>query len=105
MPILTLEQVKHRLKIDTDDADSDLQLLIDASLSAFEEVTNRKLYEVGTIIPDYVTNGIHASPSIIQGALILIAHWYAYPESTGDGSELPKGTLWQWNRHRFIHVG
>lgn len=105
MPILTLEQVKQRLKIDTDDADEDLKLLIDASFSTFENTTNRKLYELGEAIPDDVFNGIHASASIIQGALILIAHWYAYPESTGDGSELPKGTLWQWNRHRFINVG
>ncbi|MCU4387990.1 head-tail connector protein [Acinetobacter haemolyticus] len=105
MPILTLEQVKQRLKIDSEDEDADLQLLIDASLSAFEEVTNRKLYEVSEVIPEDVTNGIHVSPFIIQGALALIGYWHENPEATGNMELLPKSTTWAWNRHRFLNMG
>ncbi|WP_048764983.1 head-tail connector protein [Acinetobacter sp. 243_ASPC] len=105
MPILTLSQVKARLKIDADDEDDDLQLLIDAALSTFEEVTNRKLFELGASIPDEVVNGIHASPSIVQGALTLIGYWHENPEATGNMEKLPKSTLWAWNRHRFLNVG
>ena len=105
MSILTLNQVKQRLKIDSDDEDVDLQLLIDASLSAFEEVTNRKLYEIGEQIPDDVENGIHASPFIIQGALALIGYWHENPEATGNMELLPKSVTWAWYRHRFINVG
>lgn len=103
--MLTLSQVKQRLKIDTDDDDENLQMLIDSAVSTFEQVTNRKLYASDTAIPDEVDNGINWDSSIMQGALILIAHWYAYPESSGDGKDLPKGTLWQWNRHRFRKLG
>ncbi|TVT78608.1 head-tail connector protein [Acinetobacter colistiniresistens] len=105
MPILTVEQVKLRLKIDTDDEDSDLQLLIDAALSTFEEVNNRKLFELGVEIPENVANGIHASPSIVQGALSLIGYWHENPEATGNLEKLPKSTTWAWSRHRFINVG
>ncbi|MDQ9832530.1 hypothetical protein RFY41_05640 [Acinetobacter soli] len=50
-------------------------------------------------------NGIHASPSIVQGALTLIGYWHENPEATGNMEKLPKSTLWAWNRHRFLNVG
>lgn len=102
--LITLEQVKARLKIDADDEDDDLQLLIDAVISTFEQVTNRKLYAPDQAIPDDVKNGIHWNPSIMQGALVLIAHWHKFPESAGDGSDIPRATDWAWRRHRFINT-
>lgn len=103
MAMLELDQVKQRLKIDADDEDADLQILIDAAISTFESVTNRKLYAIDETIPDDVENGIHWDASIMQGALILIAHWHLYPESAGDGANIPAGTVWAWRRHRFIN--
>ena len=104
MAFLTLQQVKLRLKLEHDDEDDDLQLLIDAAFSNFEDVTNRKLYESDATIPDDVLNGININPSIIQGALSLIAYWHENPETAGS-PDLPKSTMWAWNRHRFINVG
>ncbi|MFA3129918.1 head-tail connector protein [Acinetobacter pittii] len=105
MAILTLEQVKARLKIDHDDEDADLELMIESALSAFEEVTNRKLYEIGEVIPEDVLNGIHATPAIVNGAISLIGYWHENPETMGNSQDIPKSTTWAWNRHRFINVG
>lgn len=103
--MLTMDQVKQRLRIDTDDSDLDLQLLIDAAFCAFEETTNRKLFNVGEDIPNTVSNGLHVNPFIIQGALSLIGYWYENPETSGNSQDLPKSTLWAWSRYRFINVG
>jgi uncharacterized phage protein (predicted DNA packaging) len=101
---LTLDQVKLNLRIDHDDEDSLLEFLISAAFDAFEHVTNRKLYAADAVIPDDVANGIHISDSIIQGAHMLIGHWYKNKEGVGVGIEVPMSTQWAWQRHRWVNL-
>ncbi len=101
---LTLDQVKLNLRIDHTEEDTLLTFLIDAAFDAFEQVTNRKLYAVGETIPIEVTNGIHITESIIQGAHMLIGHWYKNKESVGAGVEVPMSMQWVWLRHRWVNV-
>ena len=101
---LTLEQVKLNLRIDHNDEDSLIESLISAAFDAFEQSTNRKLYAVGSIIPEDVLNGIYILDSIILGAHLLIGHWYKNREAVGTGTELPMATNWLWKRHRWVNV-
>lgn len=104
---LTKEQVKLNLRIDHDDEDDLIEGLIDAAFEAFEQSTNRKLYAVGEVIPEDVDNGMHVSKSIIQGAHMLIGHWYANRESVVLGTistNLPQATDWLWKRHRWVNL-
>lgn len=104
---LTKEQVKLNLRIDHDDEDDLIEGLIDAAFVAFEQSTNRKLYAVGEVIPEDVGNGMHVSKSIIQGAHMLIGHWYANRESVVLGTistNLPQATDWLWKRHRWVNL-
>lgn len=102
---LTLEQVKLHLKIDQDDEDSDIEALIEASFIAFEESTNRKLFAKNVEIPDDIKNGVHISSAIIQGAKLLIGHWYKNKEAVGSMQNMPLATEWLWRRHRFVNMG
>ena len=101
---LTLEQVKLNLKVDNDEEDSLIESLISAAFDAFEQETNRKLYEVGTVIPEDVPSGMNVTDSIIQGAHMLIGHWYKNRESVGAGTELPMATAWLWKKHRWVNT-
>ena len=104
---LTKEQVKLNLRIDHDDEDDLIEGLIDAAFEAFEQCTNRKLYAVGEVIPEDVGNGMHVSKSIIQGAHMLIGHWYSNRESVVLGTistNLPQATDWLWKRHRWVNL-
>lgn len=103
--MLTLAQVKQRLRIDAADSDADLELLIEAAYCAFEETTNRKLFNADESIPDTVLNGINVNPFIIQGMLSLIGYWYENPETNANSQDLPQSTLWAWNRYRFMNMG
>lgn len=101
---LTKEQVKLNLRIDHDDEDSRIESLIEAAFDEFEQSTNRKLYAVDAAIPEDVLNGIYISDSIIQGAHILIGHWYKNREAVGVGAELPFSTERLWKRHRWVNI-
>lgn len=104
---LTVQQVKLNLKIDHDDEDFLISGLIEAAFDAFEQSTNRKLYAVNEHIPDDVKNGIHITSSIIQGAHMLIGHWYTNKESVAIGTistEVPLSTEYLWKRHRWVNV-
>ena len=104
---LTKEQVKLNLRIDHDDEDTLIESLISAAFDAFEQSTNRKLYAVGEVIPEEVGNGMYVSKSIIQGAHMLIGHWYANKESVALGiisTNVPLATDWLWKRHRWVNL-
>ncbi|WP_426977480.1 head-tail connector protein [Acinetobacter johnsonii] len=104
---LTKEQVKLNLRIDHDEEDVLIESLIKAAFDAFEQSTNRKLYEVDAVIPEDVENGIIVTDSILQGAYMLIGHWYANRETAVVGTitaVLPLATDWLWKRHRWVNV-
>ncbi|NHB57021.1 phage gp6-like head-tail connector protein [Acinetobacter sp. 194] len=104
---LTKEQVKLNLRIDHDEEDTLIESLIGAAFDAFEQSTNRKLYALDEDIPEDVKNGIHISDSIIQGAQMLIGHWYANKESVALGTistNVPLATDWLWKRHRWVKL-
>ncbi len=104
---LTKEQVKLNLRIDHDEEDTLIESLIGAAFDAFEQNTNRKLYALDEDIPEDVKNGIHISESIIQGAQMLIGHWYANKESVALGAistNVPLATAWLWRRHRWVNI-
>ena len=101
---LTLEQVKLNLKVEHDDEDDLILSLISAAFDAFEQTTNRKLYEEDASIPEDVSNGMTVTDSIIQGAHMLIGHWYKNRESVGNGAEIPMATEWLWKRHRWVNT-
>jgi len=101
---LTVDQVKLNLRIDHDDEDALIESLISAAFDAFEQSTNRKLFAATDVIPDNLKNGINITDSIIQGAQLLIGHWYKNRESVGAGGELPMATEWLWKRHRWVNV-
>lgn len=104
---LTKDQVKLNLRIDHDDEDRLIEDLIAVAFETFEQTTNRKLYAQDVKIPDDVKNGIHISPSIIQGAHMLIGHLYANRESVALGAiavNIPQSTDWFWKRHRWVNL-
>lgn len=59
---MTLEDVKLYLRIDTDEEDSELQQLINASIGYIEATTGKKYSD--------------SLPLMEQLSLLLISHWY-----------------------------
>lgn len=106
MELITLEQAKNHLKVDYEDDDELINRLIASAFDEFEMLTNRKLYAADEVIPESISNGIQVRPSIIQGAYLLIGHWYTNREalSTGNLIEMPFATSKLWLRHRWVNV-
>lgn len=104
--MIELAIVKKHLRQDEVDDDDLILLYIKGALKAFETTCNRKLYEPTATIPEVVKNGINFDDSIQVGALLLIGHWYSNAEavSVGTFQELPLGTQWQWQPHRFFNI-
>lgn len=105
--MITLAAVKAHLRVEHDDEDAKIQGYIDAAISAFESWTNRTLVAEGAALPDPVGNSIVISKSIQQGALMLIAHWYATAESVVIGTitaQVPMATTALWQPHRWMNI-
>ena len=69
---MTLDDVKLYLRIDTDEEDSEVQTLINASIGYIESTTGKK----------YSDN----SPLMEQLSLLLISHWYSNRNSSNKSS-------------------
>ena len=107
--MISLELVKHHLRLELDENNQDVYLshLISSAVSAFEGTQNRTLLAADQTLPDPVGNAILLDASIIQGALLLIGHWYNNRESVVLGissAELPFGTQYSWGKHKFNHL-
>jgi len=105
--MIGLSVAKEHLRVDGDEEDALIQLYIDAAISTFETWTNRTLVDPAQPLPDPLGNALHITPSIVQGALLLVGHWYANRESAISGAittEMPMATRALWMPHRWANV-
>ena len=99
--------VKAHLRVEDDDEDAKIDGYTAAAISAFELWTNRKLVEVGGVLPDPVGNSMFITKAIEQGALLLIGHWYANAEAVVIGtitSQVPLATNALWSPYRWMNI-
>ena len=99
--------VKVHLRVDHDDEDALIEGYTEAAISAFETWTNRTLIASDGSLPDPVGNALIMTKAIMQGALLLIGHWYSSRETVVIGtitSELPMATNALWKPHRWVNV-
>lgn len=106
--MIDLDTVKSHLRVDGEEEDGLIQGYTDAALSTFEQWTNRKLIAEGEALPDPAGNALVMTKAIGQGALMLIAHWYANREAvilTGSSSftDMPLATRALWTPHRWTN--
>ena len=105
--MIALLVVKAHLRVDHDDEDALIQGYTDAALSAFETWTNRALLAPDAVLPEPRGNSLIMSKSIMQGALLLIGHWYSSRETVVIGTitaELPMATNALWKPHRWVSL-
>lgn len=107
--MISLALIKSSLRLESDDTIEDdyLTHLSSAALAQFEQSQQRTLYAVGDTLPDPVGNAITINAEIIQGALMLIAHWHNQREAVVVGvsvAELPMGTNHCWSKYRFYNL-
>lgn len=105
--MIDLATVKAHLRVEHDEEDAKIQGYIDAAISTFETWTNRTLVAVSDPLPDPLGNAMHITKSVQHGALMLVGHWYANPESVVvgvTGAELPMGTRALWMPHRWFNI-
>lgn len=103
--MIDLAVVKKHLRVEHNDEDDLIQGYLDAAVSAFETWSNRTL--VAEVQENSPANAIAITPSIIQGALLLVAQWYAHRESVLTGSSVttfPMATQALWLPHRWINL-
>lgn len=105
--LLPLVLVKQHLRIEHDDDDAYLQQLTAAALSNFEQFTGRRLVPDSTPAIDLTENDIRLSPDIVQGALMLLGHWYEHRELVGEKNlnPLPGATYALWSPYVLFHLG
>lgn len=98
--------VKAHLRVEIADEDALIQGYTDAAIAAFEDWTNRTLVAADGTLPDPVGKALKITPSIEQGALMLIGHWHANRQTAvvgPMGTELPLSTQALWKPHRWNH--
>lgn len=103
---IDLVKLHLRLEVDDDTEDAYLQHLIDSAVDAFCTFSNRTLVAGNATLPDPVGNALKITNTILQGALLLIGHWYENRESVTvgvSGSELPMSTNRLWAPYRWAH--
>lgn len=98
--LVTIDEVKLRLKVDNDDADSDITLMIQgASASVIRYLKNVSPYEPeidsfgrvvldssGDPIPYVDTAGdLVPLPDVKNAVLALVGQWLKNPDGNGDG--------------------
>lgn len=106
--MIDIDLVKLHLRLEADDDTEEgyLQHLIDSAVDAFCTFSNRTLIASNATLPDPVGNTLKITNTILQGALLLIGHWYENRESVTvgvSGSELPMSTNRLWAPYRWAH--
>lgn len=105
--MIDLPIIKAHLRVDHDDENELIQGYTDAALSAFETWTNRTLIAPDLPLPDPVGNALLMSKGIMQGAFLLIGHWYSNRETVVVGittADLPMATNALWKPHRWVNI-
>lgn len=107
--MIDLALIKSSLRLEPDFTLDDAYLthLLSAALGEFEESCKRTLYAQGATLPYPVGNALNINTNIIQGALMLIAHWYNHREVVVLGVtavELPMATTLCWAKYKFFSL-
>jgi hypothetical protein len=107
--MIELGTIKIHLRLDLGDTaeDSYLTLLLGSALDAFQLFTNRTLIDAAAGLPEPVGNALKITPSIRQGALLLIGQWYLNRESLVIGAsvaEMPMATQSLWAPYRWSNI-
>jgi len=107
--MIPLDLIKSSLRLELESTIDDAYLthLESAALAEFEQSHKRTLYAQGATLPDPVGNALTINANIIQGALMLIAHWYNHREVVVLGVtavELPMATTLCWAKYKFFSL-
>lgn len=102
--LLTLQEIKDQLKLDSDDEDTLLELLGNAVQKRTETFLNRTLYEKPEDIPEEDTEGLTLSSDLKLGMLLLLTHYYENRSSVSEVEklEMPMSFTWLVGPYRFI---
>ncbi|WJV61360.1 head-tail connector protein [Pectobacteriaceae bacterium C52] len=104
--LLTLDQIKRQLRLESDYTDEDelLTLLGTAVQRTTETYVNRNLYPSAQDIPDTDPDGLALSDDIRLAMLLLLTHWYENRSSVSDfeKAEVPQGYAWIVGPYRYI---
>lgn len=84
MSWITLDEVKHQLRLETDDTGQDLllNLYIGAARRAIEQHTDRELLDAPQ--DDMTERQLVIGDDIRAAGLLMVAHWFANREAVAD---------------------
>ncbi|MCZ0823706.1 head-tail connector protein [Dickeya solani] len=104
--LLTLDQIKRQLRLESDYTDEDelLTLLGNAVQRRTETYVNRNLYSGVDDIPATDPDGLVLSDDIRLAMLLLLTHYYENRSSVSDfeKTEVPQGYSWLVGPYRYI---
>ena len=106
-PLIPADLIRYHLRSEREDEDNYLLLLLEAAVSHFEDHTGRSLVPYGVKSEDLNRDEVPMVPSIRQGLLLLIGHWYENRELTSERplSEAPAATYALWAPYVLFHLG
>ncbi|MCK6678252.1 head-tail connector protein [Enterobacter asburiae] len=83
-----LETLRAQCRIDTDDDAEDNLLLLyfGAARKKAENLTNRKLYDSESDVPETDPYGLVIEDDILLALLLLVGHWYENREQVNVGN-------------------
>ncbi|EMF5211758.1 hypothetical protein A3460_05435 [Enterobacter roggenkampii] len=104
--LLTLEEIKHQLRLEEDynEEDEHLTMLGKAAQARTVSFLNRTLYSESAGVPDTDPNGMIMTDDIRLGMLLLVTHFYENRSSVSEveKAEMPQSFTWLVGPYRFI---
>lgn len=104
--LLTREEIKQQCRLEPECTDEDplLDLIGQAVQARTETYLNRRLYRPEQPIPDDDTRGLHLTPDMKLGMLLLVTHYYEHRSAISEveKSEMPMGFVWSLHPYRWI---
>lgn len=87
----TVEEAKRHLRIENDEEDGEIALLIEGSREAIESFLNKKVYDETEQASDPEGTPLNNKMKIAQ--LLIIGHWYRNRENSSEKSlsDIPYG--------------
>ena len=106
-PLIPVTDIRRHIRSTRNDEDDYLLLLLSAAVSHFGDYTGRVLLPQDTAPENLNSEDIPMQPSIQQGLLLLIGHWYENREMTTDRplSVAPAATYDLWSPFVWFHLG